>query len=98
MEIVKKSKKELRKLIGGSLRNAINSLELPPATKKVEKLLRKNSRRLAGEFSSLIRKARKKSKKAEKSIASIEQIFEGGKNGKKKSKRGRESKLEPVQD
>lgn len=66
MEKLKTSKKALRILIEDSMKDAIGTLELPQPTKKVTKLLQRNSKKLASVFADMIRRENKKKKKAEK--------------------------------
>ena len=66
MEKLKTSKKALRILIADSMKEAIGTLELPQPTKKVNKLLQRNSKKLASVFADIIRRENKKKKKAEK--------------------------------
>jgi hypothetical protein len=67
MEKTKTSKKALRSLIEDSMKEAIGTLELPKPTKKVNKLLQRNSKKLASLFADMIRREIKKKKKAVKS-------------------------------
>ena len=64
MEKLKTSKKALRILIADSMKEAIGTLELPQPTKKVNKLLQRNSKKLASVFADMIRRENKKKKKA----------------------------------
>jgi DNA integrity scanning protein DisA with diadenylate cyclase activity len=66
MEKTKTSKKALKGLIADSMKEAIGTLELPQPTKKVNKLLKRNSKKLASVFADMIRRENKKKKKAEK--------------------------------
>lgn len=94
MENTKQSKKALKKLINASMRDAINSLELPKANKKVKRLIDRNSKKLASEFRALLRKAKKAARKGEESVA----FMEGMINGKSKKRDKKESSsLEPAQ-
>ena len=63
MEKTKTSKKALRGLIADSMKDAIETLELPKPTKKVNKLLQRNSKKLASLFADMIRRENKKKKK-----------------------------------
>jgi len=84
MEKTKTSKKALRSLIADSMKDAIGTLELPQPTKKVNKLLQRNSKKLASLFADMIRRENKKKKKAEKFMEDA---------GKSKSKKdGKKSK------
>ena len=68
MDKTKTSKKALQGLINDSLREAISSLELPEASKKVKKLLHRNSKKLASVYADILKREEKKKKKAEKGI------------------------------
>ena len=87
MEKTKTSKKALRDLIADSMKDAIGTLELPKPTKKVNKLLQRNSKKLASLFADMIRQENKKKKKAEK-------FMEDGRMAKtKKEKKSKEVKF-----
>ncbi|HEY3406505.1 MAG TPA: hypothetical protein VGK59_24120 [Ohtaekwangia sp.] len=66
MEQTKTSKKALRSLINDSMQEAISKLELPEPSKKVKKLLHRNSKRLADLYAHVIKRENKKKRKAEK--------------------------------
>lgn len=66
MDKNKTSKKALRGLINDSMRGAIEGLELPQPSKKVKKLLSRNSKKLADIFTDMLKREEKKKKKAEK--------------------------------
>lgn len=66
MEKKKTSKKALRGLITDSMKEAIASLQLPEPTKKVDKILQRNAKKLASVFADLIRREDRKRKKADK--------------------------------
>ena len=83
MEKVKTSKKVLRGLINDSMHEALTKLELPKPSKKIKKLLNKNSKRLANVFAEAMKREMKKRQKTEKAILSAENIL----NGKKKDKK-----------
>lgn len=87
MENSKTSKKALRGLIKESMQEAIGTLELPQASKKVKKLLDRNARRLASIYSDMLKREHKKKKKAEK-------FMEDAVKGKKKTKKSKTKKLE----
>jgi hypothetical protein len=81
MEKNKTSKKALKSLISDSMRDAIGRLELPQSSKKVKKILEKNSKKLASVFADMMKREERKKKKAEK-------FLEEAVNGKpKKSKK-----------
>ena len=87
MEKTKTSKKALKGLIADSMKDAIGTLELPKPTKKVNKLLQRNSKKLASLFADMIRRENKKKKKAEK-------FMEDGRKGNvKKEKKSKEVKF-----
>lgn len=87
MEKTKTSKKALRGLIADSMKEAIGTLELPKPTKKVNKLLQRNSKKLASLFADMIRRENKKKKKEEKFME------DGGKGKSKKQKKSNELKF-----
>ena len=66
MENKKTSKKALRGPIKDSMEEALTNLELPKPGKKVEKLLQRNSKKLAEIFANVIKREDKKKKKAGK--------------------------------
>ncbi|HEY9005835.1 hypothetical protein [Ohtaekwangia sp.] len=66
MEKTKTSKKALQGLINDSMREAIGHLELPEATRRVKKLLNRNSKKLAEVYADILKRELKKKKKAEK--------------------------------
>ena len=81
-EKTKTSKKVLRGQINDSMTEALAKLELPKPSKKIKKLLSKNSKKLANVFADAIKREMKKKKKTDKAIASVEGIL----NGKRKEK------------
>lgn len=81
MDKTKTSKKALQGLINDSLREAISGLELPEASKKVKKLLHRNSKKLASVYADILKREEKKKKKAEKGVESI--VKTKGKRSKK---------------
>jgi len=83
MEKTKTSKKALRGLIADSMKEAIGTLELPKPTKKVNKLLKRDSKKLASLFADLIRQENKKKKKEAKFM---EDEAKGKSKKEKKSK------------
>lgn len=87
MEKTKTSKKALRGLIADSMKEAIGTLELPKPTKKVNKLLLRNSKKLASLFADMIRRENKKKKKAEKFME------DAGKTKSKKEKKSKQLKF-----
>ncbi len=89
----KKSKKELRSLIQESFKDAVTKLELPAPTKKILKLIDRNSKKLALVYNEILKKEEKKKKKAEKFLT--EAIH--GVDKKKKSKDKKVKALEPVE-
>jgi len=62
------------------MKEAIGTLELPRPTKKVNKLLQRNSKKLASVFADMIRRENKKKQKAEKFME------DAGKKSKKEKK------------
>ena len=86
------SRKVFRGLINDSMREAISSLELPQPTKKIKKLIDRNSKKIASIYADLLRREEKRKRKAEKLMhdALIE-------NGRQKGKKKREEpRPEPV--
>ena len=86
MENNKVSKKALKSLLNDSMREAIGRLQLPQPTKKVEKLISKSSKRIASEFSSILKKQNKKEKETTKSLTFVEDVLNGKKHKKTKAK------------
>lgn len=86
METAKISRKALRELVSDSMREAIGKLELPKSSKRIKKLLDKSSRKIATEFSYLLKKEKKKKKKRQDSLTYVEDVLANKKKGKKKSK------------
>ena len=64
MEKKKVSRKALRSLLKDSLQQSINHLELPKANKKVKKIISRTTKKMAIEFSHLLKKEFKRSKPA----------------------------------
>lgn len=62
MEKKKVSKKALRNLLKDSVQQSIVSLELPEPNKKVKKLISRTAKKMANEFSHLLKKEFKRSK------------------------------------
>jgi len=58
----KVSKKALRSLLKDSVQRSIISLELPEPNKRVKKLISRTARKMASEFSHLLKKEFKRSK------------------------------------
>jgi hypothetical protein len=88
MENSKTSRKALKSLIKESMEEAVDTLKLPKASKKVKKLLDRSARRLAAVYSDILKREHKKKKKAEKFME------DAVKGGKKKSKKGKAVKAE----
>ena len=86
----KTSKKDLRNLLSETIGKAIVALELPKPNKKVKKLIDQQSRKLAGEFASLIKDEHKKQKKADKKL---EKALLDGEKKREKDKAREKSKL-----
>ena len=64
MENKKVSKKALRSLLKDSVKQSIGQLELPEPNKKVKKIIDRTAKKMAVEFSHLLKKEFKKSKVA----------------------------------
>jgi len=62
MENKKVSKKALRSLLKDSLQQSIGHLELPKPNKKVKRLINRTTKKMAVEFSHLLKKEFKRSK------------------------------------
>ncbi len=62
MENKKVSKKALRSLLKDSLQQSIGHLELPKPNKKVKKIISRTTKKMAIEFSHLLKKEFKRSK------------------------------------
>jgi len=62
MENKKVSKKALRSLLKDSLKQSISHLELPAPNKKVKKIISRSTKKMAIEFSHLLKKEFKRSK------------------------------------
>lgn len=56
------SKKALKSLLKDTVQRSITSLELPEANKKVRKIISRSAKKMANEFSSLLKKEMKRSK------------------------------------
>lgn len=63
MEKKKVSKKALRSLLKDSVQQSIVSLELPQPNKKVKKIINRSTKKMAIEFSQLLKKEFKRSAK-----------------------------------
>ena len=91
MEKTKTSRKALRGLIEDSMQDALGHLELPAPTKKVKKVIHRNSKKLASIFANAIKREDRKKRKAAK-------FMEDAVSGKsKKGKKSKEVKLEKQQ-
>lgn len=88
MEAKKVTKKALRTLVKDSVREAIGRLDLPTPNKKLQKLIDKSSKRIAGEYADLLKKERKKNKAVESDLTFVEDVLNGKapQNGKKEKK------------
>jgi hypothetical protein len=62
MENKKVSKKALRSLLKDSIQQSITHLELPKPNKRVKKIINRTSRKMAAQFSHLLKKEYKRSK------------------------------------
>ena len=93
MEKTKTSRKALRGLIEDSMQEALGHLELPSPTKKVKKLIHRDSKKLASIFANVIKREDKKKRKATKFM---ENAVKGKKS--KKDKKSKEVKLEKQQN
>ena len=68
MEKKKVSKKALRSLLKDSLQQSISHLELPKANKRVRKIITRTTKKMAIEFSNLLKKEFKRSKPAKAKV------------------------------
>lgn len=66
MEKQKVSKKALRSLLKDSVQQSIVSLELPQPNKRVKKIINRSAKKMAIEFSQLLKKEFKRSSKKSK--------------------------------
>jgi hypothetical protein len=82
METQKRTKKELKSVIGNSILEAISNLQLPEPSKKIKKLVDRSSKKLAATFSDLLKREEKRKKKAEKLLKAA--VNGTGKKKKKK--------------
>ncbi|HWA35869.1 MAG TPA: hypothetical protein VG737_17120 [Cyclobacteriaceae bacterium] len=74
MEAKKVSKKALRTLLKDSLQQTIGHLELPKPNKKVKKIINRTTKKMAVEFSHLLKKEFKRSnpKQSKKAASTAE--------------------------
>lgn len=96
MEKNKTSKKALRGLINDSIEEALANLELPKSGKKVKKVLKRNSKKLAEIFANVIKREDRKKKKAEKFMEDSGKGKSGKRKGVKEVKVEHHHKLEAV--
>lgn len=99
MESKKVSKKALRTLLTDTMREAIGRLELPAPTKRVQKLIDKTSKRMAGEYVHALKKERKKNKSVEKELTFVEEVLNGkaaSSNGKKEKKHKKDKEIKSL--
>jgi hypothetical protein len=81
----KKSKRVLRSLINESMKEAVSSLDLPEPSKKVNKVIDRCSKKIAGLYSHLLKREAKKKRKAEKAMAASMSL-DGNKKVKRQAK------------
>ena len=74
MENKKVSKKALRSLLKDSFQQSIGHLELPKPNKKVKKIISRTTRKMAVEFSHLLKKEFKRSKPKKAKTESAAQV------------------------
>ena len=86
MEKTKSTKKYLKELISNAVIEAISKLELPKPTRKIKKLVSRNSKKLAEAFSDIQKRDLKKKQKVEKSLLEVEAVLKGKKKPGKKKK------------
>jgi hypothetical protein len=87
MEKKNVSRKALETLLSDSMRDAIGHLELPKPSKKIMKLVSRSAKKLASEFTHILKKENKKSKKIEKSLVYVEDVLKGKKDKVKRKKK-----------
>ena len=85
MQKTKISKKELREMVNGSMREALERLQLPKASRKVKKLLDKSSKKIASEYAALLRREKKRQKKSKDSLTFVEDVLTGKKKVRKQA-------------
>lgn len=71
-------------MVTGSLREALEGLKLPKASKRIRKLLDKSARKIAAEYSELLKADRKKKKKAA-DLTYVEDVLIGKKKARKQA-------------
>ncbi len=71
-------------MVTGSLREALEGLKLPKPSKKIRKLLDKSARKIASEYSDLL-KAERKKKKKEGDLTYVEDVLIGKKKARKQA-------------
>ena len=96
METKKVSKKALKSLLNDSMRDAIGRLQLPEPTKRVNKLIDKSSKRLASEFTAILKKQTRKENATEKAMADVEKLLSGKKHKKSKKAKIKSIKAEAL--
>ena len=96
MEKTKTSRKALRGLIEDSMQEALGHLELPTATKKVNKVIHRNSKKLASIFANAIKREDKKKRKAAKFMENAVKGKKSKKNKKSKVQLEKQQNLEAV--
>ncbi len=78
-----KTKKDLKELISSSFQEAIQKAELPSPSKKINKLLNKNAKKLAGIFHAQLKHESKKKEKADKALTYVADVLKGKEKVKK---------------
>lgn len=85
MQKTKISKKELRKMVNGSMREALERLQLPKASRKVRKLLDESSKKIAAEYAGLLKREKKRQKKSKDTLTYVEDVLTDKKKARKQA-------------
>lgn len=85
MQKTKISKKELREMVNGSMREALERLQLPKASRQVKKLLDKSSKKIAAEYAALLKREKKRQKKSNNTLTYVEDVLTGKKKSRKQA-------------
>lgn len=71
-------------MVTGSMREALEGLKLPKASKKIRKMLDKSAKKIAAEYSDLLKAERKKKKKSG-DVTYVEDVLVGKKKARKQA-------------
>lgn len=77
-------------MVNGSMREALERLHLPNASRRVKKLLDKSSKKIAAEYAALLKREGKKQKKSKdpedaKELTYVEDVLIGRKKARKQA-------------